>query len=315
MIILYITILQIYRPILSYIITILVLGGKSVNNEIIIPSVTNTSIKIYDSQQTSKKATSCDWHFHNEIELFYLYEGSKIFYTKNQVVKLQEGDIAFVNSRVPHKTLTPALSRGILIQFTDDLYFDEEFVDNYALAFLKNKEVDLCIFPAGTCVNIQLCECFKKISKEYLNKDKFHNMYIKAYVFEALACLYRYNILVAPDKLMNKKSIFDILPALDYISKHYCERITLDDVCSLIYTEKSHFCKLFKKATKTSFLNYLNFIRICHAEILLRQTRKSIAEIAIETGFSSPSYFAETFKKINLLSPTAYRKMNFSDSL
>lgn len=281
------------------------------NNELIIPSVENTSIKIYDSQTSAQKEYRCDWHFHNEYEILFLYEGTKFFYSKNQTFELKKGDMVFVNSRIPHKTLTPKGSRGMLIQFNDEFSYEYQST----LALLKNKESEIIIFPAGSTVNTKIWECLKKISSEYSVKDEFYNMYIKSYVYEILAHLYRYEILSAPDKLMNKKHVSVILPALNYISEHYSEQITLDEISNLIYTEKSYFCKLFKRATKTSFLNYLNFIRICHAEFLLRETRKSVEEIAIETGFSSSSYFAETFKKINLLSPTAYRKRVSSDNL
>lgn len=76
--------------------------------------------------------------------------------------------------------------------------------------------------------------------------------------------------------------------------------------------DKSYFCRLFKKAVKTSFINYLNYIKIRHAEQLLCSTEKTITETAFETGFSSASYFTETFRKINLLSPTEYKRMRGS---
>jgi len=283
-------------------------GGTDLKNEIIVPSVNNSSIKIFDAKKKATTESFYDWHFHDEFELFMLYEGTKIFQTSDRELQLHPGDIIFVNRRTLHKTVTPVGSRGILIQFNEDFSFQNATFDKYALALLKNTEVAIAVFSAGTPVNMQLCRCITKISNEYSHKDKFYDMYIKSYIFEILAGLYRHDILIAPHKLMDKKSVSAIRPALLYISEHYSEKITLDAISNLMYIEKSHFCKLFKKATKTSFLNYLNFIRICHSEILLRETKMTVAEIATETGFSSASYFAETFKKINLLSPMAYRK-------
>ncbi len=53
---------------------------------------------------------------------------------------------------------------------------------------------------------------------------------------------------------------------------------------------------------------YLNQYRLTKSAELLRETTMSITEIALSTGFSGASYYAETFRKWAGISPGEFRK-------
>ena len=55
-------------------------------------------------------------------------------------------------------------------------------------------------------------------------------------------------------------------------------------------------------------MDYLTEIRLKRAKYLLRETTKSMAEIAVETGFSSAAYFTTFFKQHTQKTPSEYRK-------
>ena len=71
---------------------------------------------------------------------------------------------------------------------------------------------------------------------------------------------------------------------------------------------KIYFCRLFKKGTGKSYIDYLNYVRVSTAEELLRTTDLSISIIMEKTGFTSLSYFTKVFKNQNGISPSSYRK-------
>jgi AraC-like DNA-binding protein len=124
------------------------------------------------------------------------------------------------------------------------------------------------------------------------------------------ACLYRFGITENKRDSNELKAVERVLPALRYISENYSKQITLEEVSCILSVDKAHFCRLFKKAMNVSFTDYLNFVRLNHAEELLRKTDMSVSEIAYEVGILSSSYFAEIFKKFNSITPTQYRKMS-----
>ena len=65
--------------------------------------------------------------------------------------------------------------------------------------------------------------------------------------------------------------------------------------------------KAFKRATGMPFVQYLKHYRLEKAAALLRETDRTILEIAMETGFDNLSYFTRSFKEKYGISPGKFR--------
>lgn len=65
----------------------------------------------------------------------------------------------------------------------------------------------------------------------------------------------------------------------------------------------------FKERAGENFSDYVEKLRMEHACELLHRTDKSIAEIALETGYSSDKTFRRAFKRVTGVQPTTYRSM------
>ena len=74
------------------------------------------------------------------------------------------------------------------------------------------------------------------------------------------------------------------------------------------------FTEKVKAYSGFSPLNYLINIRIAEAMRQLRQTEKSLTDIALDTGFYSSQHFSTTFKKLTGYTPGHYRKRQTGDS-
>jgi AraC-like DNA-binding protein/mannose-6-phosphate isomerase-like protein (cupin superfamily) len=68
-----------------------------------------------------------------------------------------------------------------------------------------------------------------------------------------------------------------------------------------------HFCRIFKKATGLSPMQYFNHLKIRKACSLLAGSTLKIKEIAFQLGFEDAHYFSRLFKKIMGFSPEQYR--------
>lgn len=93
-----------------------------------------------------------------------------------------------------------------------------------------------------------------------------------------------------------------------YITEHFCEKITLDELCFLFGTNKTSLCNNFKRTYNQTITNYINILRIKKAKQLLRKGTHNQTEIAEMLGFSSVHYLSRVFKQIEGKSPTAYIK-------
>ena len=102
-------------------------------HEIITPSFTNTAITIFDTKAETTEPTQCDWHLHQEVELFLLTKGKKTFIVNDETIHMSCGDLIFVHGKAPHKTQTPPGSSGIMVQFRPNLQPDEVEYDQYIL--------------------------------------------------------------------------------------------------------------------------------------------------------------------------------------
>jgi len=83
--------------------------------------------------------------------------------------------------------------------------------------------------------------------------------------------------------------------------------VVIADISTRLGTSKRllerHFQSALKMSPQEAYLN----IRIDHACHMLRETPKTIAQIALECGFCDSSHFSRTFRSRLNMSPNAYR--------
>lgn len=96
--------------------------------------------------------------------------------------------------------------------------------------------------------------------------------------------------------------------AIEYISAHYYEPLTLGGVAAEVHLSPNYFSKLFCEVSGKTFIDYLTYIRINRAKELLSGTDVSVTAAALDSGFGSFSSFSRTFIKHVGCTPTEYRK-------
>ena len=96
--------------------------------------------------------------------------------------------------------------------------------------------------------------------------------------------------------------------AIAYINENLSDKILIDQICRSIGTNASTLNFKFRRELNLSILQYISEQRIKKARKLLIGTSYSISEIAERCGFENMYYFSNKFKKIQGVSPSAYRK-------
>jgi AraC-like DNA-binding protein len=95
--------------------------------------------------------------------------------------------------------------------------------------------------------------------------------------------------------------------ARTFISDHQTEDITLSDVAKTIKVSPFYLCKIFKKGTGLTLIEFRNRLRIESAKKLLAISNRGVSEIAYDVGFQSLTQFNRLFRRIVGQSPTIYR--------
>jgi AraC-like DNA-binding protein len=96
-----------------------------------------------------------------------------------------------------------------------------------------------------------------------------------------------------------------IIQAKLFIDNNYADRIDLDNISDEAYFSKFHFIRLFKKIYGKTPHQYLIFVRIEKATMMLR-TGKAVTEVCYAVGFESLSSFGSLFKRIVGSTPSAF---------
>lgn len=282
-------------------------------NEIVYSSIPNLPVHISCNDRATV-GVACANHYHDEIELLKITRGRFACITNEKTHILSEGDIAFINSCVPHyTTVLENDTATVLVQINTDA-FVSSYEHNYLSKFINNGEQQFVLFKKDGEDTKKLIEYIDALKMEYIEKKEAYETYIKAYIYSIIALLYRERVLINIESFFDVKAIDKIMPVLHYVHSNYHKPIKLEELSSILNLNHSYFCRLFKKLTNSTFTNYLNFVRICNAERLLSSTKKTILEISLETGFSSVSYFNRTFKRFKNCAPTAYRKIKYAQN-
>lgn len=99
--------------------------------------------------------------------------------------------------------------------------------------------------------------------------------------------------------------------AMEYVQKHYAEHITLEDVAAMSGFNPTYFSDVFKRKSGKNFSDYLTEVRMAAAKELLRNTRKTVYEVAEAAGYKDAKYFSQQFARYAGMKPTEYRKLYY----
>ncbi|MFP5261379.1 MAG: helix-turn-helix domain-containing protein [Blastocatellia bacterium] len=94
----------------------------------------------------------------------------------------------------------------------------------------------------------------------------------------------------------------------DWMAEHVAEEFSLERLAAHAGLSKFHFQRLFKSATGVSPSHYHINLRMNDARRLLRETKMSVVDVALEVGYANPSHFARLFRRETGLSPSDYRR-------
>ena len=98
-----------------------------------------------------------------------------------------------------------------------------------------------------------------------------------------------------------------IKKAQEFIEKNVQEKITIDQLASMLALGRRNLERRFKKATSNSVIEYMQRVRIEAAKMRFETSADNVNEVMYNVGYNDPKAFRTTFKRITGLSPIRYR--------
>jgi AraC family transcriptional regulator len=101
---------------------------------------------------------------------------------------------------------------------------------------------------------------------------------------------------------------FRLRKVRDLMVTHLEDNFSLGRLAREAGMSEFHFSRAFKKTTGIKPSQYFINLRMERARRLLRETNRSIIEIGLNVGYTSPSHFARIFHREVGISPSRYRR-------
>ncbi|MGC8972397.1 MAG: helix-turn-helix domain-containing protein [bacterium] len=97
-----------------------------------------------------------------------------------------------------------------------------------------------------------------------------------------------------------------IQKAINIIKQRSTKGIRLEEVALAVGYSPTYFSKVFKKEVEMSFTEAVRLVRIELAQYLIKNSDRSVCEIAYEVGYADFPSFVRAFKKVTNMTPREY---------
>ena len=263
---------------------------------------------LFEAITVSGKTAVESYHFHDYIELLYATTSGATVWINGTGYELAAGELAVINSNMPHTVTYEGSPRYICIKFLPSiLYTDEQSVleFQYALPFLlegTNRKPFRASNVKGADIHALLLDCMR----EWDAKESGFELVIRANLLKIFAAILRHWRAEGLE-LPSAAPTDAIKSALAYVEKHYrtASEREVAAACGISY---NHFSATFKRALGHSFTAHVTALKLREAERLLMTTDRSITEIASHLGFSTTSHFIARFRETRGITPAQFRR-------
>lgn len=245
-------------------------------------------------------------HNHSEFEILLITCGSACVTINDSSYFVKSGDMLFINPFEVHsvKPYDAAPYSHSCICFDCALISEKRISED-----IKNELIHI-IHHIINGDRPLLVKLFNNIIECHRQDGEYLAAEITAYISLMFIHLMKCS-LTDKNYHKTKNSVF-CAKVVQYISKHFKDDITSADIASTLSYNQSYFCRLFRKNFNRQFSDYLNMYRIAASRMLLENGEITIAEAASECGFNTQSYFTQCFKKYIGISPSEYKKSQYS---
>lgn len=255
------------------------------------------------------------WHFHPELEIMLVQEGSGIRFVGNSVERFQAGDLVLHGSNIPHlyrsdkeyyDKETELVSRATVVYFKEN-FLGDSFWQLPAIAPLKKL---LALSRRGIKFRgASRDELQARIESLESQKNSIGRIIDLLSILRMMAETKEYDLLLASDftRHVSEDDCERINKVYQFIIDHSTENPSLDEVSEVANMSTTAFCRYFKSHTTKTYTQFLNDIKIDNACRLLLDNRLSISQICFETGFNNFTHFNDQFKKITGVTPRQYQ--------
>lgn len=248
-------------------------------------------------------------HWHDDIELIRVLTGCMRYYINGREILLNAGDSAVINSRQMHfgYDFQKAECRYHCILFHPSLFTGGRALErDFVLPILTEQTPEYWHLAAGTESGDRAAECADRIIALKARGRAAYELEAVGLLHILWAELWR-NTDPISSQYRRDPDVETQKEMAAYISLHYGEKLTLEDIAASGHVSRSKCCQIFRRLMGQTPIAYVNTYRLKRSRDLLIETEKNVTEIALTCGFNHLSYFSRIFFRAFGATPSEYR--------
>ena len=246
-------------------------------------------------------------HEHDCLELVIVLKGKGTIHSDQGLSPIGPGDILLRNFYDPHEMATTSAEPLSTLCVQLSANFCRDYFPK--LQKLRFDVGALNTLPPADLQNIH--DLAIGAARDFLNEQDGYQLACVGKLSSLLALLIAklpYQVTESEELLSSRSKSDRKRRIINYINRHFKEKITLESLAATEHVTSTHLCHFFKENFGLSFRDYLNKIRLEKAMILLQDPSLYLVDVCMETGFSDSRYLNSMFEKNFGYSVAEYRK-------
>lgn len=260
--------------------------------------------------QLPEFGTGYPLHWHEELELICIHAGRGIVTVQAERFPVSSGDLVLIPPETVHSIGQrdgEELRYHTILFRLSMLERDPRVEKHTALLWDREKEKPFFL-PKGSELNEQLMPPVLALLQYRSRQEPAFDLMVYAHLYTILYHIVRQCGDSAAERVRKNANYEKMKGLLDHLRTHYRQEITVREAAAMCGFSESHFMRLFRELTGTSFAQYVKHLRLHIAAEQLRATGNRVSEVAEHVGFHNLSYFTRAFSEKYHMSPGEYRK-------
>ena len=253
------------------------------------------------------------WHWHNELEMGLIVEGSAIVEAGSASRRLHAGEGFFINSNILHTVIQSAddsceihsvvCHPRAISGSTDNIIWQK-----YLKPMIENQACPSFFLAPDVIWQSQVLDCLSSLWQAAEQEPYGYEIGIRNELSTMVTLLSQYQPVVSKKSFgKEQRDNARIKEMLTFIQANYGRELTIEDIASACSISASECIRCFRATISTTPIAYLKSYRLQQAALKLQLSTDKISAIAESCGFQEMSYFAKSFKEVYGCTPSEYR--------
>jgi YesN/AraC family two-component response regulator len=254
------------------------------------------------------------WHFHPEVELVHIENGTGIQFTGDNIARFENDDVLLIGAFLPHywkcddayfEKHSKLKAKATVAHFKPD-FWGQDFLE-----LPENRKVKELLIKARKGISIKgtTKKTVIKLLHDMQKAEESMRIILLLQALYAIASSRNYKTIsttVFEESLENKESE-RLNTIYRYTLENFRQTIPLQKIAEIAHISPNSFCRYFKAHTRKNYNLFLQELRVGHASKLLIENKENITQICYKSGFNNVTNFYKSFKKITGKTPLEYQ--------